>query len=612
MTLLDPNSRSLYTAALTPPPGAVFDEAIGTSFSLDPAFLLEAPVYLALAASGGERQTDPLALLIAIKNYAERITVYVQRGRVLVPRGSKPSPLYGHLERMIVEVTAPSGGVFHPKLWLIRFVDHVTGAARYRLVVLSRNMTTDNSWDLALRLDGDLLQSSHPGNEPLANLVRSLPTYATGSVDEARRNQATRLADELLHIDWELPAGFERLSFYLPATEHFSWVPPNANKLAVISPFCSDEPLQELANRTRSAVALVSTPEALASLKAETLALFDSCLYLDEAAETDDGEDESVDDGVQPNYTQSTTALHAKAYLFETKHWVDHTHVVMGSANATNSALTAGRNIEVLVELVGKTRNVGSISDLLGADGLGEYLTEYEPATAKVGNPLIRQAELTLEAARALLAGAGLRVRCTSATETDTFELKLSGAPALPVGISHAEAWPITMAAESAVSILASAAGGPVPLGKFATASVTGLIAFRLVASNCDTRLAFVLNLPLDGLPAERDAAILHTLIRNREGFIRYLLMLLSDETYANLTTVAGSKYESWFRRMVAGEAVPLLEELTRAFGQSPEKLTEIAELVKSLTTSSQDSVIPAEFARLWSVFEEALAERDD
>lgn len=610
MALLDPNSRGLYTAALTPPPGAGFDEAIGTSFSLDPAFLLEAPVYLALAATGGKRLTDPLAMLTAIKNYAERITVYVQRGRVLVPRGSKASPLYGHLERMIVEVTAPRGGVFHPKLWVIRFVDHMTDTVRYRLVVLSRNMTADNSWDLALRLDGDLVQDAHAANEPLAHLVRSLPSYATNLVDEARRNQATRLADELLRVDWELPAGFERLSIYLPGPERFSWVPPNANKLAVISPFCSDEPLRELAKRTQCAVALVSTPEALAGLKPETLALFARCLHLDEAAEKDDGEDES--ESVQPNDTPSTTGLHAKAYLFETKRWVDHTHVVMGSANATNSALTAGRNVEVLVELVGKTRNVGSIADLLGADGLGEYLNEYDPAATEAGDPLTKQAEEVLEAARAHIAGAGLRVHCTSATEADTFELDLLGVPALAAGISRAEAWPITVTAESAVSILASASGGSVPLGRFSTASVTGLIAFKLVEANSGTRLTFVLNLPVDGLPADRDAAILRTLISNREGFIRYLLMLLSDEARTNLKTAEGSKYESWFRRMAAGEAVPLLEELTRAFGRSPEKLTEIAELVKSLSTNGQDTVIPAEFARLWNVFEEALAGRDD
>ena len=49
--MLNPNSRSLYTSALTPPPGMIFDEAVATTFSMDPALLLEAPVYLALMSA---------------------------------------------------------------------------------------------------------------------------------------------------------------------------------------------------------------------------------------------------------------------------------------------------------------------------------------------------------------------------------------------------------------------------------------------------------------------------------------------------------------------------------------------------------------------------------
>jgi len=38
--MLNPNSRSLYTSALTPPPGMIFDEAVATTFSMDPALLV--------------------------------------------------------------------------------------------------------------------------------------------------------------------------------------------------------------------------------------------------------------------------------------------------------------------------------------------------------------------------------------------------------------------------------------------------------------------------------------------------------------------------------------------------------------------------------------------
>ena len=113
--MLNPNSRSLYTSALTPPPGMIFDEAIATTFSMDPALLLEAPVYLALMAADGQTDPDPLAVLEAIRRYAKRITVYVQRGRIQVPRIAKPTPLFGFLEEMVVEVTATGEASFIQK-----------------------------------------------------------------------------------------------------------------------------------------------------------------------------------------------------------------------------------------------------------------------------------------------------------------------------------------------------------------------------------------------------------------------------------------------------------------------------------------------------------------
>ncbi len=158
--MLNPNSRILYTSALTPPPGMIFDEAVATTFSMDPALLLEVPVYLALMAADGQTDPDPLAVLEAIRRYSKRITVYVQRGRIQVPQIAKPNPLFGYLEDMVVEVTAPGGGVFHPKVWAIRFINPDQNSAMYRLVVLTRNMTTDQSWDLSLQIEGSIAVES--------------------------------------------------------------------------------------------------------------------------------------------------------------------------------------------------------------------------------------------------------------------------------------------------------------------------------------------------------------------------------------------------------------------------------------------------------------------
>ena len=198
--MLNPNSRSLYTSALTPPPGMMFDEAVATTFSMDPALLLEAPVYLALMAADGQTDPDPLSVLEAIRRYSKRITVYVQRGRIQVPQIAKPNPLFGFLEEMVVEVTAPGGGVFHPKVWAIRFVSPDQSSSMYRLVVLTRNMTTDQSWDLSLQLEGTIAGRKSKSNKPLAHFFKTLPGLATGPTESGRGEQALRFADELHRV----------------------------------------------------------------------------------------------------------------------------------------------------------------------------------------------------------------------------------------------------------------------------------------------------------------------------------------------------------------------------------------------------------------------------
>ena len=600
--MLNPNSRSLYTSALTPPPGMIFDEAIATTFSMDPALLLEAPVYLALMAADGQTDPDPLAVLEAIRRYAKRITVYVQRGRIQVPRIAKPTPLFGFLEEMVVEVTATGGGVFHPKVWAIRFVSPDQSSSMYRLVVLTRNMTTDQSWDLSLQLEGTNTGRNSSANKPLAHFFKTLPDLAAGPTESGRVEQALRFADELHRVQWELPDGFDELTFSLPGRKGFDWEPPAANRMVVISPFCSDQALRTLTKSTRVVDALISRPESLSALKKETLDLFAQCLHLDDAAETEDGEEDDITG--QP----LATGLHAKVYLFE-KGW--DCEIVMGSANATDAALTARNNIEILVSLKGKRSKVGGIDELLGADGLGEYLVDFD-RTREVEIDALRQAaEKSVETARSRISAAALSIECSPGSRDGLWALVLTGEIPPLEGIVRAAAWPITVTQDFAVDIVNSAAPGGIRLGEFSASSLTGLLAFALKTDHPDVTARFVLNLPVTGIPADRNAAILQTVISNQEGFLRYLLLLLGDEKVSGLDPGSGSGFARWLARLADGEDIPLLEELTRTYSRHPERLAEISGLVHDLSRGGQKTIIPEDFLNLWTVFESAIGRRD-
>lgn len=600
--MLNPNSRNLYTSALTPPPGMIFDEAIATTFSMDPALLLEAPVYLALMAADGQPDPDPLSVLEAIRRYSKRITVYVQKGRILVPQIAKPNPLFGFLEEMVVEVTAPGGGVFHPKVWAIRFVSPNGNSSMYRLVVLSRNMTTDQSWDLSLQLEGTINDRRVKPHKPLETFFRALPGFANGNIDKGRKKQANKFAQELCRVQWGLPEGFDELTIYLPGINGFDWEPDKVNRMTVISPFCSDQALQDLAKSARVADALVSRPEALSGLKKETLNLFSQCLHLDDAAETEDGEEKDDTENLL------TTGLHAKAYIFE-KGW--DTEIVMGSANATNAALNASKNIEILVGMVGKKSRVGGINELLGDDGLGEYLVDFDMSKDIEPDAVRQEAEESIEKARSLLSETALSITCNSGSKDGQWDLVLTGKIPSLKGIVNASAWPITVMQDFAVDILGRSDHGIISLGEFSASSVTGLIAFELKSNHPEVWARFVLNLPITGIPDERNSAILQTVISNQDGFIRYLMLLLSDDSASGVETDNGSGFTKWLTQLAEGEDIPLLEELTRTYSRHPERLGDISKLVQDLSQENPSTIIPEDFLDLWNVFEEALRGHD-
>jgi hypothetical protein len=150
--MLAPADRHTLLELLRPPPGAVLDRAVGTTFSLNLDALLVAPAAFALFETGEEQVGDlePLGLLDALRRNADRITLFCQAGQIAPPPAHRR--LLAYLEDTVVPVAAPRGGVFHPKVWVLRFRGD-DGTVSYRFLVLSRNLTYDRSWDSALRLE---------------------------------------------------------------------------------------------------------------------------------------------------------------------------------------------------------------------------------------------------------------------------------------------------------------------------------------------------------------------------------------------------------------------------------------------------------------------------
>src|SRR4051794_2184598 len=106
--MLEPQNRQLLLDALRPPDDFALDFAVGTTFSLDLLALLTAPLgftrFELLNSEGSDiADADAHVLLRTIREFADKITIFCQAGRIAVPRGQRP--LLSALEEMVVEVT---------------------------------------------------------------------------------------------------------------------------------------------------------------------------------------------------------------------------------------------------------------------------------------------------------------------------------------------------------------------------------------------------------------------------------------------------------------------------------------------------------------------------
>ena len=613
---LHPDVRSLYGGSLRPPPGTVFDAGVATTFTLDIETALAVPVALALFASEDrdELLKSPLALLEGLERTADRLAIFCEAGRI----HAQPAPqsrLCTLLERLITEVAAPRGGSFHPKLWVLRYLPlEENEPVRIRLLVLSRNLTRDRSWDLCLCLDGKVVRRRCAANAPLVDFLRRLPSLATGAAPEHVDRLVAGLSKDLHRTEWTLPAPFEKVAFAVNGTKRLVWRPPSCRRLGVVSPFCDEDALEMLADLSIEPPTLVSRSDELIAVSPRVLDRYSEVSVMDEFAETEDGEGEDSDDEA----AHPLGGIHAKVFVQENG-W--DTAITIGSGNATRPALLTGRNVEVFATLTGKRSRVGSISDIFGPHSFGRVLRAFRPAEIPQRDASQRAAEQRIERARRELVNAGLALNCTARKDEEGGQVlwKVILRPGQPVpldGLGSATCWPITLGEVHAHDVLmALRVGDSIEIGTMPLIDVTRFVAFRLTdATHEEATALFALGLRISGLPTTRHRAILRWVLDSREAFLRYLRLLLADAGDPLSAQFAAGSADGGGSWHAAADDEPILEDMVRALSHGHDRLSAVRRLMERLERISADDgagVVPEDFTRLWDAFRAILDEGD-
>jgi hypothetical protein len=609
--MLATDERELLLDLLRPPEGYRFDRGIATTFTLDLLTLLIAPLSLALmeVSDAEAALADPLALLEGLRRQADRLTIFCQVGRIAVPR--QDYPLFRLLEGMVVQVQVRQPWVFHPKVWLLRYTAEGQ-APLYRFLNLSRNLTFDRSWDLALRLEGELVerQYAYSRNHPLGDFVKALPELATDPVDPRIAQDIAMLQDEVRRVAFQPPDPFQdELCFYPFAVPGYGSYRFNRDytRVMMISPFLSDRLLQQVTASGAGHV-LVSRLDSIAALKPKTRARFEKLYVLDDAG-LDVEETPSADGlGGEAGGTEaSPTGLHAKLFILE-HGW--QTTWLVGSANATDAAFRR-RNVEFMVRLEGRRSRVG-IDKVLGSeeeDSQLRALLKPYPDHKEVAetDQAQQEAEKLADDVRVWLIAVGIQLEVVP-SDNERFDLQLTCAnpdELPPDGGYSVFSWPVSLRRERRIDFDVSLPVSPPRFTDLSLLALTPFIAFEIVAQFADRRreLRFVLNLPVTGIPTDRDDRLFATIISDRSQFLRYLWLILAggeDGSPAWLSWL-GEETGAVARGSMGDAEMPLLETLVRALSRSPEKIERISDLVGRLKrTPEGQRVLPDGFEALW------------
>lgn len=599
--MLKPGDREHLVEMLRPPIGCRLDFAVGTTFSLDLVSALLLPLSFAFCdwqKPDGELAADPLALLEALRRYGDKYAVFCQSGQIRLP--AKYPPLVTFLEQSVYGVQPPDEqGVFHPKVWALRFQGE-DAKVRYRVLCLSRNLTFDRSWDTAVILDGVLAdrELAIAANHPLADLIGALPDLALRKLKLAHAAGVARLADELRRVRFEVPRPFKGLAFWAGGldgrqTRAFD---QDARKSLIIAPFLSNDVVKRFQSPS-SETHLVSRLEALQELPPETLQACKSVFHL-----VADLQAESEDDS-QPREATSETleGLHAKVFVRE-QGW--ESHVFSGSFNATNHALR--HNVEFMVQLTGSRSDVGIDILLRQVQGELRFVDLLKPyafvADAFAPDPAIRHFDDLVRVAKRTISVAGGRVVVTPGQDPDRFNVAIDWKtrPVLPDEID-AKARPITLAADRALDFRA-----PLAFCAVSFEGLTPLLGIEITAKLYGKPMTceFVLDLPMEGAPADRQDRVLRSMISSREQLLRYILFLLAAGDDGELSSQHIQQLirdgDGSLASMTTAET-QLVETMLRALHKSPDQLERVNSVIDVLRREATSStLLSAEFNQIW------------
>ncbi len=586
--------RLEYGDELRPPEGFHFVRAVATTYSLDFESLIAVLVPLVLRSDIEDKElcNNPIAILQAIRKVVGRLVVFCEAGQIKVP--STRNRLVSLLDDVIVQVALPRVGrcypSFHPKTWLVEY-ENSDGERRWRFIVLSRNLSKDHSWDVAVSFDGERRTGSYGATKSLVKFLEFLRGRVNkGAGTDRQKKVVNDVISSLDGVSFFCESPFDGFDFFPmgvggKAIDVFN--PSDAfDDLVVISPFLSPSLIRRLngaedETRARKRI-LISRSDALGRLEHGDADRFKKYMFREvgmEAGETHD--------------------LHAKVYL---RRHGSQTELWLGSANATESGTS--RNVEMMVGLYCYNRYLNAdklMNDICGGDPGGRASPLEE--VIDVGECKAEESEADKarrDAEEKIKEICRLKISGEVAEDGSQYRLSLR--------------FPSSRAFQGVTVFPINAPGNRMELcgdlevrlrEPLDLEDLSSLFVFSV--EYVGGKIERVVKVHVAGIPEMRNDAVLNKIMKNRPALLRYLAILLSSNPVSalrKLDEADGLLSTGMKQELSAGPMPGLYEEMLSAAVDSPERIREVGSVLGKI---SSDDEFLVRYRQIYDRFAEAL-----
>ena len=607
--------RINYGEVLMPPTGYVFERAIGTTYSLDLETLTAISISLGLIEdTDSELIQNPISMLLALQKVSDKITLFCEAGQIKRP--SKPNVLCSLLERMVVTVKLPFDNkikrypAFHPKMWLVEYKNK-EGNNRYRLIVMSRNMTFDHNWDVACSLEGYKSDVEEDESDNIILFLEFLKEQIIieSSFSNSHINDINYFINTLKTIRFEYDDRFDAFSFLPLGIGDYGYnmnddelFTDKFDDLVVMSPFIPGSVIKEF-NRDSMANSdakrtLITRKSELNIISSGQASNFDVYVMKDDIVDGEsvisDGEshseisggDEISDPLVEDVYRQD---IHAKVYIRRTGENVD---LYLGSMNASYAAINS--NVETVLYLntsVDQYSTEDFLDDIMGYDRESklnpfELVVPQKDDKDDIDDVREKAEKLLKEVCRYAMKAEVVE------KENDKYDVKIT------IGIGKQNS-------EITICPLLSNKDNPLaPLVVFESQNKAQLSEFYVISLTVDDyTLDRVIMIQTSGIPDDREAEIIKSVVKDRKSFIEYVSFILGDD-YVRTFLENKNASDNWIEWKASNTMPAIYEKMLKTSLNDPDKLKDIKYVTKLV---EDEDIIPTEFREMYQVFCDTL-----